>query len=187
MGKLSRFNVPLQTLKQGVSTFSFHLDKQFFADMENTDIHDANVEATLTVTLKDDIYSLLFDVKGTLTLLCTRCLDQLPWPVDTAYSIAVEIGDAYNDESDTLLVIPRTDPTLNVAYMLYDTVVLTIPIRHVHPQGKCNRAMSALLSKHRAPGATDEEEEMAEEAREEAADAPADPRWDALKDLAETD
>ena len=71
----------------------------------------------------------------------------------------MKYGDDYNDESDDLLVIPYSDNYLNVAYMLYDTIVLTIPIRHVHPMGKCNRAMLSALHKHRSTG--DEEVEAA--------------------------
>ena len=66
------------------------------------------------------------------------------------YHISVRYGDEYNDESDDLLVIPEADNYLNTAYMIYDTVVLSIPIKHVHPMGKCNRQMSAMLKKHRA-------------------------------------
>ena len=44
--------------------------------------------------------------------------------------------------------------------MLYDTIVLTIPLRHVHPMGKCNRAMLAALHKHRNSGDEEVDEAM---------------------------
>ena len=77
--------------------------------------------------------------------------------------------------------------------MIYDTVALTIPIKHVHPLGKCNRAMSSLLKKHRAPGNISEEDgEMMEEIIDDIEntdvadsdnEATTDPRWDELKKL----
>ena len=45
--------------------------------------------------------------------------------------------------------------------MLYDTIVLTIPLRHVHPMGKCNRAMLAALHKNRSNNTGDEDVEAA--------------------------
>ena len=36
-----------------------------------------------------------------------------------------------------------------MAYILNDTILLTIPLRHVHAQGQCNRAMADALRKHR--------------------------------------
>ncbi len=87
-----------------------------------------------------------------------------------------------------MLEIPDSDNYLNVAYMIYDTVVLAIPIKHVHPLGKCNRAMSAILKKHRArPDDVDAdlENELIDEIdridSEDASDCEPDPRWDALK------
>ncbi len=156
--------------------------------MENADVRDADLDVHLVVEHHNDIYALAFTISGTVTLLCDRCLDDLVLPIDTTYNINVEYGDDYNDESDDLLVIPQGDNFLNVAYMLYDTVVLAIPIKHVHPLGKCNRAMSALLKKHRAHGTgedADLQDEMLDSIDEidSAADAPSDPRWDALRGM----
>ncbi len=62
-----------------------------------------------------------------------------------------------------MLIIPHSDTYLNVAYMLHDTVMLTVPLRHVHPAGQCNRAMSAVLSRHNAEALDDEDEGFGEE------------------------
>ena len=100
-------------------------------------------------------YDCTFHCKGMLQIPCDRCLDPLDHEVDTVYHITVKYGDDYNDESDDVLVIPHSDLSLNVAYMLYDTIVLTIPLRHVHPLGKCNRAMAAALHKHHSAAGED--------------------------------
>ncbi len=191
VGKFSAYKLPLKTLPAGSHDFDYHLDKQFFADMESDDIHDAGLDVHVNVVYKDDMYELSIAVKGEITLLCDRCLDELPWPVDTSYHIFVKYGPDYCDNSDELLEIPESDQFLNIAYMLYDTVALTIPIKHVHPLGKCNRVMSSLLKKHRAPGSMSPEdfglaEEMMEEIEDAGAgddDSPTDPRWDELKKL----
>jgi len=193
VGKFSAYKLPLKSLSAGNHEFDYHLDKKFFEDMESADIHDADLNIHVTVVTKNDLYELTIDITGEITLLCDRCLDDLQWPVDTTYHIYVKYGADYNDDSDELLEIPESDNFLNIAYMIYDTVALTIPIKHVHPLGKCNRAMSSLLKKHRAPGNISEEDgEMMEEIIDdientEAADsddeAPTDPRWDELKKL----
>ncbi len=74
----------------------------------------------------------------------------------------MKYGADYNDESDDVLIIPESDSCLNVAYMLYDTIVLTIPLRHVHPLGKCNRAMAAALHKHHSNAGDDIDEALDE-------------------------
>lgn len=180
MGKFTAYKLPLKSLGVGTHEFDYKLDKQFFANMEYADVRDADIDVHLIVDYHNDIYRLDFTLTGNVTLLCDRCLDDLVLPIDTKYTINVEYGEDYNDDSDDLLIIPESDNYLNVAYMLYDTVVLVIPIKHVHPLGKCNRAMSALLKKHRAQG---EDAELEEELMEGIEDATPDPRWDALKGL----
>ena len=130
--------------------------------MENPDVNFSDVKVHLDLVKKNEVYDCTFTCKGMLKIPCDRCLDPIDHEVDTTYHIIVKYGDDYNDESDDLLVIPHSDNYLNVAYMLYDTIVLTIPLRHVHPMGKCNRAMLAALSKHRKSGDEEVDEAMDE-------------------------
>lgn len=189
MGKFSDYKLPLKGLGIGTHTFEYHLGKAFFANMESTDVHDADLNVVLTVVYNGDFYTLDFDIKGEVVLICDRCLDDLHFPIDAQYHIVVKYGEEYKDDSDEVLEIPSGDAYLNVAYMLYDTVELAIPIKHVHPLGKCNRQMSALLKKHRAHG-NDEDAELENELIDEMDNMDAesqttatDPRWDALRKL----
>lgn len=170
MGKFSEYNVPLKSLSPGEHTFDFHIGEQFFANMENTDIHGADLNVKLTVTYRADRYALHFAVTGEVVVLCDRCLDDLVYPIDAAYDVMVEYGDDYNCDSDDLLVIPWRDNELNVAYTIYDTVVLAIPMKRVHPLGKCNRQMSAQLRKYRTRS-EDEDAELENELIDEIDDS----------------
>ena len=196
MGKFSAYKLPLKSLPSGSHEFEYDLGKQFFEDMESADIRDARLKVIATVNVKGDIFELTLKVSGEITLICDRCLDEMQMPVDTEYSVFVKYGEDYNDDSDNLLVIPESDNFLNIAYILYDTVALTVPIKHVHPLGKCNRAISTLLRKHRSPASNIEGEdgEMVEELMESidddidsVDDTPSDPRWNELKKLKNQD
>lgn len=189
MGKFTAYKIALKGISEGKHEYKFHLGKDFFQNMENGDIHDADLQATLTVDCIHDEYKLDLHVEGEVTLLCDRCLDYLQWPINQDYSLIVKYGEDYNDDSDDVLVIPYSDNDLNVAYTIYDTVVLGIPIKHVHPLGKCNRQMSALLKRHQVSGHGDEDSELEQTLIDEIdnmdaeAEKVADPRWDALKGL----
>ncbi|MDE6277906.1 MAG: DUF177 domain-containing protein [Muribaculaceae bacterium] len=190
MGKFTAFKLPLKSLAPGKHAFQYHLDKEFFTNMESADVHDADLTVDLAVDYNGHYYLLDFAIEGEVVLICDRCLDNLHYPIEASYSITVEYGEDYNDESDDVLQIPESDQYLNVAYMIYDTVALAIPIKHVHPLGKCNRQMSAMLKKHRATVVGDEDAELEEALIDEMdsltpdGGAPgADPRWDALRKL----
>ena len=197
MGKFSQFKLPLKSLPKGTHDFEYHLDKQFFSNMESQDVRDADVNVVLVVTYNNDVYSLDFAIKGWVIVPCDRCLDDLTLDIDTTYSVKVKYGDDYREDSDDLIEIPESDNYLNIAYMIYDTVSLAIPIKHVHPMGKCNRAMSSLLKKHRATVPGDPDSELENELLDEmeampdndsntapaSEDTPTDPRWDKLKEI----
>lgn len=189
MGKFTEFKLPLKALPAGVHTFTYAVGKQFFADMDNADVRDAALTVSLTVTsVSADSFELHFNVHGELTVLCDRCLDEMQWPVEASYDVTVRLGDEYRDDSDEVLEIPANPGTLNVAYMIHDTAALALPLKHTHPMGQCNRAMSAMLRRHRALDADDaaaaaEDELLAAGGDAPAPEAPSDPRWDALKDL----
>lgn len=155
MGKFSKYKVELASLAEGNYTLEFDCDTEFFKNMEKPEILNSDVKVTLNLKHKGDIYDCTFTCKGLLSIPCDRCLDPMEHEVDTQYHLQVRYGDDYEDESDELLVIPYSDTNLNVAYMLADTILLTIPLRHVHALGKCNRAMAAVLNRH---SSSDEED-----------------------------
>ena len=150
----------------------FVCDTLFFKNMEKDEVLNADVKVHLDIEVKHEAYDCTFTCKGMMQIPCDRCLDPMDHEVDTTYHITVKYGESYNDESDDVLVIPETETGVNVAYMLCDTIMLTIPMRHVHPMGKCNRAMAAALHKHSTAPAEDEDiDEMMEQETEETSGA----------------
>lgn len=187
MGKFSEFKFPLKSMPVGTQEVDYHIGKQFFVNMEDNDVRNADVKVHLVVEHKNDYYDMRFTMNGEIIVACDRCLDDLALPVDTSYHIIVKYGDDYRDDSDEFMEIPYNDADINVAYMIHDTIALTIPIKHVHPLGKCNRAMSSILKKHRVTGANDDDAQLEEDLMDEMDtmddSSTTDSRWDKLKDL----
>lgn len=150
MGDSAAYKVNLGSLTEGKHGQDFVIDTAFFRSLEDTEVIDADVLAHLDVDCRNGVYECTFTLKGMIHIPCDRCLDAMKHPVDTSYHLTVKYGREYDDSGDDVLIIPDTEMYLNVANMLHDTIVLTIPMRHVHPEGKCNRDMEAVLSRHSA-------------------------------------
>lgn len=157
MGKFAAYKVELSSKQEGKYEQDFVCDTEFFKNMEHPEIIRSDVKVHMDMTRRGDVYDMKFTVKGGIEVPCDRCLDPLPLDVDTSYELKVKYGEDYDDGTDNLLIIPYSDTYLNVAYILADTILLTIPLRHVHPQGQCNRAMAAALHRHTPGGAAAEE------------------------------
>lgn len=188
MAKFSLYNISLKNLSAGLHTYEYALDRKYFDAIDGDEVRKGNVKVTVTVRRTSSTFELNFDIKGVVQIPCTRCLDDMDMEVDTKNRLIVKFGKEYSEESDEIVIIPEDEGEINIAWFLYEFIALTIPIKHVHPAGECNRMVSSKLRKHRAVSTEDgEEDEVDMDDDEEFGDeddTPAnDPRWDALKGL----
>lgn len=152
---VENFVLPLKGAPAGAQEWKWTLGTDFFKDMENTDILSAAVEARATLKREGDVFGLSISVEGTVGIACDRCLKEMRHTVNDTYRVSVKLGEHYDDSSDTVIVVPERDGTIDVSRLVYDTIVLTIPIKNVHPDGQCDAEMEALLAAHRAASVED--------------------------------
>ena len=164
----------LRGLASTRETFTQHLTADFFDTVEPVEVRHADVTATIEVTpAADGAAHVVIDCRGTLVIPCDRCLGDLSHTVDARYEVTiVPRGDAYDDSGDTVLLVPETWQEVDLAPLVRDTVLLTVPMVHSHAEGECDSAMADLLARHRVT-----------ELPEADGDAPVDPRWAALRQL----
>ncbi len=178
------YNISLKNLSFGVHTYEYELDRKFFDAIDGDEVRKGNVKVTATVKRTSSTFEFNFDLKGVVQVPCTRCLDNMDQEVDSQNRLIVKFGKEYSEESDEIVIIPEDEGEINIAWFLYEFIALSIPIKHVHPSGECNRAVSSKLRKHRAVSTDDDDEEVVtedEDFPDEEEAQPNDPRWDALK------
>ncbi|MDR1645016.1 MAG: DUF177 domain-containing protein [Tannerellaceae bacterium] len=189
MGKFDTYKIELRSLSPGIHEFEFMLENKFFIDIDGTEVQKGKVKVFLTLKRSSIMFEMSFRIEGVVFVPCDRCLDDLEWPIESKNRLVVKFGKEYSEESDEIVVIPEEEGTINLAWFLYEFIALAIPMKRVHPPGKCNKTMSSKLKKHATKNtenedyASDDVEDMTEEDVPEVAD----PRWDALKGLIETE
>ena len=173
-----------------IQTFEYRLDNIFFSNIGADEIQKGKLTADLTVKKIPMMYELNFQINGTIVISCDRCLDDMDFTVSTNNRLIVKFGKEYAEESDEIIVIPEDEGEINVAWFIYEFIVLTIPIKHVHAPGKCNKTMTSKLKRHSAKETEEGNNFDSGEADEniitdEEENISVDPRWDALKGLIE--
>ncbi len=171
------------------------MENKFFVDIDGTEVQKGKVNVHLTVKRTSVAFEMDFRMEGVVMVPCDRCLDDMELPVETHNRLVVKFGKEYAEESDEVVVIPEDEGAINLAWFLYEFIVLAVPMKHVHAPGKCNKAMSSKLKKHTARSAGEEDDddfdnEIADDTLsldDEAGAGTSDPRWDALKGLIEND
>lgn len=186
LGKFDTYKIDLKNLSQGTHEFSYTLENKFFIDIDGAEVQKGKVNVQLAVRCASAMFEMNFRIEGVVWVPCDRCLDDMEIPIDTKNRLVVKFGKEYAEESDEIVVIPEEEGAINLAWFLYEFIALTVPMKHVHPPGKCNKSMSSKLKKHTAKSADDDPDYDSADDDVTVDDDPADeadPRWDALKGL----
>ena len=171
MCSLEFYKIDLKGMKDAEAVLEYDLDDAFFAALDDAQLEHGALHVSVSIRKMTGFYELLFHTEGWVTVTCDRCLDDMQQPIVTDNSLMVKLGDTYSDDDDTV-TIDENEGILDVAWFIYEFIMLAIPIKHVHAPGKCNSAMTQKLEE--LSGAVRSGEEEAEAI---------DPRWEALKDL----
>ncbi|MBI4486419.1 MAG: DUF177 domain-containing protein [Acidobacteria bacterium] len=82
-----------------------------------------------------DQFHLVGTVKTMLELLCSRCLDQLPWPVDAAFDLryhphTANTGEGEREiEEDDLTTAFYQHDTIDLGQLIHEQLVLAVPMK----------------------------------------------------------
>ena len=169
MCSLEKYQVDLKGLKADTETFKYILDDDFFSAVEGRDVQRGTVAAVVDVTKVGSDFRLKLSVQGNVVVPCDLCLEDMEQTIEATNNLTVKLGDEYAEEDDTVTVDER-EGIIDTSWILYEMIVLAIPIRHVHEPGKCNPAMMKALEEHSV-------------ARSNGGEQPSDPRWRELEKL----
>ena len=168
---LEQFKIELKGLTEEVTPLDYSLDDQFFQSLEDAQLQGGSLHVSGSIRKAVGFYELLLHIDGTVSVPCDRCLEMMAQPVEADQRLVVKLGTEAQEDDDTIIVDER-DGLLDISWLIYETTALAVPIQHVHQPGDCNVAMSEKLQQLSAARSSDAD-----------AEAPVDPRWEALLKL----
>lgn len=170
MKYLKQFNIPIAGLEIGSHQFDFNIDGKFFESFEVSEIHECSIDLQLSLIRQTDMIMLEFRIKGTIRLLCDRCLDPFDLPVETTESVVLKFkvrGQEAGDGEEELILPDQQE--IDIRQYIYDFISLQVPYRKVHPEDENGKSMC--------------DEEVLKKIKELSIKKNTDPRWDQLKEL----
>ena len=138
MSEKNHYIIDLKRLPVGTHTFDITLDDAFFKSLEKSEILSGNVECQATLNLREEDYQLNIAVRGTVFVVCDRCLDPMP--------LEIEVNDEMIDSLNNAAELPNDE--LDLSWLAYEIVSINIPLVHSHQAGECNTQMELLLHDH---------------------------------------
>lgn len=188
MSKFSQYNIVLKDITNETRLFEFDLDDTFFKKIDSPEVQTGNIKAKVSVQKKLSTYELRFEISGSVSIPCDRCLDNMEQPIHYKEKLQVKFGDKFSEENE-IVIVPEYEGAINIAWFLYEFIVLNIPIKHVHPIGECNKTMVTKLKKHIIRQKDDNEDDSENELDDNEDffdnEPQTDPRWDSLQNITE--
>lgn len=165
------YTIPFRSLKEGVIDEVWNIGKEFIEGQELEDVKDANLAVSVHFVKQIQLHTLSITMKGTVTVICDRCLDDFQLHIVSSRELVVKQGDADDELSDAenMLVVSPEMTELELSPILREMILLALPLKKVHSNEKdCNAEMLSYLK---------QSEKRQQKEKE------VDPRWDSLKNM----
>lgn len=170
MCSLESLKIDLKALKEGQNVLQFSLSEDYFEAIAASEVSRGDVHVALEIQRSVSIFTVNMHVEGVVVVSCDLCLDDMEQPIASDSRFTVRFGDE-ESEDDDVLIVSEDEGVLDTSWMIYEQIVLAIPIKHVHAPGKCNDVMTRKLEELSAARSSDGGENQIDE------------RWSALKQL----
>jgi uncharacterized protein len=174
MNYLSQYTLPFSGLSEGKHQFDFTVDDRFFAEFENSEVGNGELAILVDLEKRTTYLRLTFSIKGVVSLICDRCLENFNYPVESNRELLVKFSEKPVEDEAEMIYLHPTDFQVEIAQYIYEFVILSLPIRRIHPDGEdgkslCDPVMITKLEELRYHGNSLKE--------------PDDPRWNELKKI----
>ena len=150
MSYLKDFIITFSSLSLGNHSFDLEFDDKFFAQFEFSEIKRG--KGTIQVELEKKERMLVFDIMidGWVEVTCDRCLELFKYDIYTEERLFVKFGEAYEEQSEDVIVIPEGSFEYDLTQFIYELINLALPIKIVHPDDEdgnslCNPEIIARL------------------------------------------
>ncbi|MBR6347156.1 MAG: DUF177 domain-containing protein [Bacteroidales bacterium] len=148
--------IPLNGWAAGEREYRWQAGVKFFQKFDNAEILDAAVGIDARAVKSGHTISLDLDIRGSVTVACDRCLEDLTLPVEAHPAFRLEFGEAAAPEEETregsreILYLDPSETEWDLSQVIYDYICLSLPLQRVHPEGECNPDTVRFLSQEPA-------------------------------------
>ena len=156
--------IDLNALKEGENLIARDLQDEFFATIEADTVRKGSVHVRISALRKGERFEFAVQVKGVVNVPCDLCLDDLELLIENEGTLLAQLGD-HPAEADGLVVVDKRAGWIDLSWFVYETIVLAVPLRHVHAPGACNPRMTDLLAKYSAKDPAGQSDEAQVDAR----------------------
>ncbi len=180
MNKTKEYLIPFIGLKTGKHHFEYQISNTFFEVFDYHEFNNSNIKVNVVLEKKSSLIELVFKHKGTVNVACDMTNEEFDLPIKGNMKLIVRFGDAFNNDNEELLILPHGEFQIDISQYIYEMIVLSVPLRRIHPGIKDGSLKTEALTKLKELTVKESKKEPEEESKKK---ENIDPRWDKLKQL----
>ena len=166
------FVIPFAGLKQGKHNFSFSIENKFFKNLGYNEFNDVKLIAQVELLKKTTFLELSFFITGKVNVFCDISIEPFDLEINSESNFIVKFNNSSENFSDEIIFLPIGSHEIDITNHLYETIILSLPIRKIHPKVKEGTLENEITIKLK-----ELEPKLENQSFEN------DSRWDKLKDL----
>jgi len=171
MKSLSPYLIKFSGLKEGIHLFNYELGIKFFKNFDYYDFLDAKLFAKLELEKQSTLLNLKFSFNGEIEVQCDVSMESFNLDLETEHAVVVKFKDDIISTDDKVIFMPAGSHSIDVSHLIYESIILAVPQKKVHPGIENGSLKSEIVEKLEALKPKKNFKEKT------------DPRWDKLKDL----
>jgi len=162
------FSINILGLSKSVHLFDFELNEGFFKQYGQEVVANGKFTARVSLDKRETFIEADFNITGNAFLVCDRSLEEFDFPLTIQKRVVFKYGEEPKEISDEIIIITKDQDQLDVGQLMYEFIVLQIPMKRLHPRFKDEENKDGVVYR----SSTEEDD-----------DGKIDPRWEALKKL----
>ncbi len=135
MDILKSYSIAFKGLGEGRHEYVFDLDDRFFGAFEDPEITGGKGHVDIVLAKGSRVMEVEARIVAEVTVPCDRCLEDCTVPVDYEGGFKVRFGETEDDFDGELMWLSHGEGELSLARYIYESIVLALPYRRVHPDG----------------------------------------------------
>lgn len=169
--ELSKYDILIYGLEDKTHEYELEGGDAFFQEFEQDILEGGSFKVKILLEKNPTLIRLTMEITSVLRLICDRSLDIFEEEFTSNEMHIFKFGNTAEEISDDLEVIPFGTAKINIGSLLFDYILLQVPMKKLHPRFRSENTPEEGKMVYQDPDFLEEKEETQ------------DPRWAALINL----
>lgn len=168
---IAKYDILIHGLEDKNYTYEFEGNDDFFREFEQETVEGGTFVVSVLLEKNATFVKITMDIHSRLRLMCDRSLEVFEEEFSSKAMHIYKYGSVAEEMSEEMEVIPFGTPKINIAHLLFEYILLQVPMKRLHPKFRTEDENAEGTMVYTDPSFEKEEEEIQ------------DPRWAALINL----